>query len=354
MKLVKFSLTPPIAAISVALFAALSSFGGDRPANFVEYIETAGNGTTGTQWLRLDYTPSSRAIIEFEAALVKNKNQTHNFFCARGGAKVGTFTLFWLANKGLRWDYNNATGSKYINSPALEDKFAVKVDGGDFYYNNGADTSPTLATAAFTVGGRLMLFASYETSDESPTGNYAAIRLYSFKVTDRGETIYDLHPCVDAAGVAGLYDTVSQKILYSMGEDAFTAGAVVPTLWVEGDPAELGKVAPAYGWRSVAAGEGLSCTAPATVQNSQAHATLLGWQLFEGASEEPSETGGESPAVFTARSGLTILRWLWDAELNLAVKQTANGTVTAEEGWHDAGEETELTAVPEEGYAFAG
>ena len=285
MKLVKFSHSS-LVAMSVALCAALSSFGGDHPAKFVEYIETSGSGASGTQWLRLDCKPSSTATIEFKAALRKKVTQT--FFCARSDLKENTLSMFWIENSGLRWDYKDTVGNRYAAKDlATETPFTVKVSGGEFFYNGVKDANLSFATSTFTAGGRLMLFASYTTDDSAPTGNYAAIRLYSFKVTDGGETVCDLRPCVDGDGVAGLYDTVSRKILYSMGTDAFAASETeVPwppfvddTLTVTAVPGEDGSaVSPAYGTAPVEAGE-VVCTAPTGEQTDgeDLRYTFTGW-----------------------------------------------------------------------------
>ena len=62
-------------------------------------------------------------------------------------------------------------------------------------------------------------YVTFNYTGETPLENFTAL----VKVADGDETVCDLRPCVDGDGVAGLYDTVSRKILYSMGTDAFAA-----------------------------------------------------------------------------------------------------------------------------------
>ena len=365
-----------LAVFGAALAAAVlsfSSFGGTLPVKFVEYVETAGNGTTGTQWLRLDYTPSSKATFEFEAALVKNKNLTHNFFCARGNLKVDTFTLFWLANKGLRWDYNATNGGKYNSSPDLKEKFSVRVNGGGFFYNDVKDANLSYSTTTFTAGGRLMLFASYETSDAAPTGNFAAIRLYSFKAMEGDRTICDLWPCVDETGVAGLYDTVSEKILYSMGTEDFAAGGKevegpldqrtlpIPadTLRVHGWPFWVGTPDPAYGLTADLAAGDVTCTAPEgciTVVEGKQRASVAGWThetLPDGKTATFTESGEGTTCTFAHTAGnAERVTWNWAFEHVLSVESVAGGSVSGDTGWIAHGDEVTLTAVPAEGKAF--
>ena len=364
MKLGEFVLHP-IAAMSVALCAALSSFGGDHPAKFVEYIETSGSGASGTQWLRLDCKPSSTATIEFKAALRKKVTQT--FFCARSDLKENTLSMFWIENSGLRWDYANVGNRYAAKDLATETPFTVKVSGGEFFYNGVKDANLSFATSTFTAGGRLMLFASYATDDSEPTGNYAAIRLYSFKVTDGGETVCDLRPCVDGDGVAGLYDTVSRKILYSMGTDAFAASETeVPwppfvddTLTVTAVPVEhRGALGPAYGTTPVEAGA-VRCEAPADrveAEDGCARGKVGGWTLvsFDADLTETRNTSGTGTvcAYDHVAGESDKLVWQWDMEYALSVAEAENGTVTGETGWFTEGAEVTLTAVPDPDYGF--
>ena len=95
-------------ALGVIGLLAPSCAHGASVSNFVEYVETDGNNAPG-EYVLLDYTPSSNSVVETEVA-IRDLKISHGIFCTRGSTSTDRpFTLFYVGNSGLRWDYNRTT-----------------------------------------------------------------------------------------------------------------------------------------------------------------------------------------------------------------------------------------------------
>ena len=190
-------------------------------SKLIEYVQTDGNGTTPGEYVLLDYVPTSSSVVEADL-LLSSISQTHGIFCARGtDATVGTYTLFHVYNKGgtsgLRWDYNRTT-AEYQSIAATRSTVRCAPDG--LWLNGTKSTTINVSPATYTPANKLMLFASYTSptqTDPLPTGNYAAMCLYSFKAwDDSGATPrVCLVPCVDDDGLTALYDVVNDKLYHN-------------------------------------------------------------------------------------------------------------------------------------------
>lgn len=216
----------------LALFPLLA-LGAAAPAvaaDVAEYRQWL--GANGQYLLLDDFAPSARATIVAHASLNRVSGGNMTVFCCRyGDLFKNTFTLFYVPGTGFRFDYGNATK---FSGPAVKnaaESFTI-VASGTNYIVNGVSKA-TGAFADFIPGGgvcHLALFASNLNGDTSGLGNYADIKLYSFKVYDTvggvdGVLARDLHPCVDTDGKYGLYDTVSGRIYYA-GDGSFTISPV--------------------------------------------------------------------------------------------------------------------------------
>lgn len=178
-------------------------------------------GANGQYLLLDDFAPSARATIVAHASLNRVSGGNMTVFCCRYGDYIkNTFTLFYLSGTGFRFDYGNATKFSGPAANAAE-PFTIVASGTNYIVNG--ESKATGAFANFIPGGgvcHLVLFASNLNADKASLGNYADIKLYSFKVYDTvggvdGVLARDLHPCVDTDGKYGLYDTVSGRIYYA-------------------------------------------------------------------------------------------------------------------------------------------
>ena len=204
---------------SVALSASALSLRAADVARVVEYIQTDGSGSTVGEYVLLDYKPTASSFVEMDIMfLSQSANQT--LFCARGSKTTSsTFTLFFMPGNGFRWDYNR-TSAQYEAGFGVNERHVIRCGPTGFWTDGVKSDTIKVSPTSYTPANKMTLFASYTASTTAtpvPADNWANLRLYSFKAwDDNGETRkVHLRPCVDTAGVAGLYDLVSGKIYYN-------------------------------------------------------------------------------------------------------------------------------------------
>ena len=350
------------AAVLAALCLAASTAAGASVARFVEYVESDGVGSTTGEYVLLDYVPTSRSVVEARLALLKT-NENQGIFCARGNsAGANTFTLFYIGGKGLRWDYNRTT-ELYASGIVVGSNYLVRCTSEGFWLdgNKVIDASP----ANYTPANKMMLFASYTCQPtETPvaTGNYAKMRLYSFKAwDDDGATLsLALYPCVDTDGKAALYDVVNDKLYYNLKSDTdLTASATEvddPRTFLEvtATPVACGAPYPAYGRVQLTAGEQIEATFPAAWTNEAGTiaAACRGWRIYDGLGNV-IDSDSERSLTYVHPSPATYrrLEWVLDVECLVTSRAGANGTVPASE-WVRYGEVATVAATPDAGYAL--
>ena len=132
---------------------------------------------------------------------------------------MNTFSLFKL-NTTTRFDYDVTQNTMNTDiagarKTIIVDKNKVSIDGVDILQ---------LSSRSFTVGGRMWIGASY-TGNYTNVGNYALMKIYSFKISDNGYTLRNFLPVKRADGVVGLYDAVEGKFYTNQGTGNFVAGA---------------------------------------------------------------------------------------------------------------------------------
>ena len=221
----------------IAAVLTLSVSAGRLPSGFVElkYIEANGDQPVLTK-----YTPKGSTSVKMRLAL-NGTWKSQAIFCARGmDNNVRTFTMFWVANQGLRWDYGQsaAVGTVYDKSISSGEPFDLEIKRNEVYLNSSESPSSISheQPVDYLADNALVLFASYnaesnglqETTTFSNCGN---ICLYSLTVTEGNEVVMDLVPCLNhnQDDAVGLYDMVSGCFLAScrtslgMGESAEVA-----------------------------------------------------------------------------------------------------------------------------------
>lgn len=205
----------------------------------LEYIETTSTGKSGSsgegdQYILLDYTPTSNSVIETEVAM-RTKDYNQSVFCTRGtDNNKKALSLFWIAangtvpnDKGLRYDYDENTQFSGFDSITTEKHLlqctpdGLSIDGAP-----AAGTKPN--PHDFTVEGKgMMLFASYSKNRTESRGNYAKLRLYSFKAYDGGSATpaVDLVPCSNTTTHAVfLFDVANNRAYLNQGVTPFVGG----------------------------------------------------------------------------------------------------------------------------------
>ena len=190
----------------------------DIPAEYqsVEYIET-----TGTQKVTLNIIPKSTYKIESTFTITDlSKNST--IWCSRGSTTTNYSITAFNLTTGLRGDYGTSQNSLgMINNKS---KYTLTMDKNSWYINGDLITSGE--NNAFDGKNKLQLFASYYNGLDQHPGNYAYMKLYSFKVyNEQWQIISYLVPCYRISDtVAGLYDLVSGVFYTNNGTGEFVVG----------------------------------------------------------------------------------------------------------------------------------
>lgn len=144
----------------------------------------------------------------------------------------------------------------------------------------------------------------------------------------------------------------------------FVQGMAVSSgkLAILGEPSEFGAVTPSYGVvdRDYAAGESVTCKAPAFVSDAARgmRSVCAGYQVRTNGVvyvEGTFEGEGEREVTFDypdCETGAQFV-WQWAPEYSLTVVSAGHATVEiAGDGWFAPGEVVQVTAKPDEGYAF--
>lgn len=204
----------------------------------LEYIETAATGSggqgAGDQYILLDYIPTAGSVVEAEVAIL-SKTFNQSIFCARGSASdKNTFSLFWISattdpKRGFRWDYNCNTEYGGWGSVTEGSKVALTCKSAGLWIDD-IKTIDTSSKGTPSSTGKMMLFASYSGNNTGTRGNYAKLRLYSFKAYDGGSATptVDLVPCFNkTTKTVFLYDVANDKSYFNQGTTPFVGGLPV-------------------------------------------------------------------------------------------------------------------------------
>ena len=191
--------------LAIALLASMvSSLPAVTPDRYLEYVQS-----TADLYVDINYTPKSNTVVETQVAFMK-LDQNNTIFCSRRTDNT-TFTLFFIYDKNgsyFRWDYTNSGRRSAAFTPVADTIYYLKASGDGLYAFGQLAESTTQAT--FTPAKGMILFGSHKSdANIAATGNYARMKMYSFKAYDwddgRLVLSVDLVPA-ELNGVAGLYD----------------------------------------------------------------------------------------------------------------------------------------------------
>ena len=287
--------------LALAALCAASAFAaGTLPAGYteVEYIQGPGNARILTNYTPQPATDKVEAVAEWPANTI-SANVNQGVWCARGnGLQVDSWTLFVLGTQ-FRFDYSpNGHGVSLLANFTISTgtKYTITAENNTItYVANGLQVGSNSTPAySYTVGGPVMLFASYHSGTGSNLGNYGKQKLYSFKVWRSGELIHYFVPCKDSNGAATLVDICDNPATLTRS-GTFTAGTVghyfddslflIPddTLIIAGSPSNVGSPSPAYGNQTgLNAGDSFLVSCGEAVQtNGTLECFYQGWKLYD-------------------------------------------------------------------------
>lgn len=289
-----------------------------RPTKFVEYVQA-----TGSQYVKLDYVPNGRTTVQAQLA-IDDRGVNSTLVCSRREVS-DTFSMFYIGNTGFRWDFGVQGNDGLVSLPDGE-MHDVRFSGSQFVLDGDVSTVITpIPNDALTAPGGAVLFASgyYDEKGEvfSQLNNYARMKLYSLKFYEGSELMVDLYPCINATGVAALWDNVGEKVYASApatplvaGEKEISPFATSGVNVVSENP--VGTALPVYGMTEVAPGETVRCSVSPAVTNAEETACFecAGYRLFLHESDtEPWKEGTDNSFEYVQPEEDTIVRlvWLW-------------------------------------------
>lgn len=162
-----------------------------------------------SKYVETEFVPTRDTKIEMKLALT-DVSTSQTPFCARGNnTSINTYTTFYIANTGWRFDFSPNQNSSSVKAEAnrayliVTDSSGMSVDG---------ERIISTSVAQFTADGRLALFASHY--GNTSYGNNFTGRFYSFRAWDaQSNPALDLQPC-SLNGEVCFYDKVSKTYLH--------------------------------------------------------------------------------------------------------------------------------------------
>ena len=209
------------AVLSAMVALSLSVSAGALPPGFayLDYVEA-----TGSQPVITEYVPKNITSIRARMALTRT-DVSQTIFCARGEVYSDrTFTMFWIANKGLRWDYGLANGyhdGVYDKTGiSAGEPFDLDIRGNEVYLDGHKSVLSCSPVSDYQTDNALSLFAAYAVAQgglqESTTfSSLGYVRLYSLTAKEGDDVVLNLIPCLNSEHIVGLYDTVSGSFVAS-------------------------------------------------------------------------------------------------------------------------------------------
>ena len=329
MKLVKFALTPSVAAFSVALFAALSSFGGDSALyagsdhlvaqwdGIDNFLDEGGSGNrshdgSATVWSDLsgnghDITGLT-AYGSFASDMFRKTASSKNLSELKFGLTAKTFEVVVdVSAYSSGWIVPLSTTDSYFISLQKKDGKTLSMFFGS--KNTKAPNCYGLKDVPWPEGDKILISCSTDgvifLNGEKMSSNYTDYW------SANGDNVFcgssSSHGSTDVVGYGvsaiRLYDAVlsdEDRIRNAQIDRArFVDKATSDVLTVTATPESLGTVSPAYGTAPVEAGE-VVCTAPTGEQtdSEDLRYTFPGWELT-------TKHLGIGDAVVTSGEGTT-------------------------------------------------
>ena len=214
----------PVAALPTTLAEVETlSDGPVLPSGYteLEYIEG-----TGTQYIRLDFTPDSDTRVVLDHQLTDTQS-THAVLGSRTTSNKSDKYCVYIVSGQIRTDYGSDVYPAFTASAA---RIVLDKDGRVTKYGTQTQTA---TAATFTCPRPMALFSVQNVSgssvfDDQVDNRPVKMRLYSCRIYDGDTLARDLVPARRKSDSAvGLYDTVTDTFYGNAGTGSFTAGPEV-------------------------------------------------------------------------------------------------------------------------------
>ena len=162
-----------------------------------------------SKYVETQFVPTRDTKTEMKLAFT-DVSASQTPFCARGTAtSANTYTMFYIANAGWRFDFGSHQNSSAVKAEA-DRAYLIETDSSGLSVDGNQVISAT--AEQFTAWGRLALFASHY--GNTSYGNNFTGRFYHFRAWDAQSNLaLDLLPC-SVNGEVCFYDRVSKTYLH--------------------------------------------------------------------------------------------------------------------------------------------
>ena len=162
-----------------------------------------------SKYVETQFVPTRDTKTEMRLAFT-DVSASQTPFCARGNDTSGyTYTMFYIANAGWRFDFGYHQNSSAVKAEA-DRAYLIETDSSGLSVDGNQVISAT--EGQFTALGRLALFASHYKN--TSYGNNFTGRFYYFRAWNAESNLaLDLLPC-SVNGEVCLYDKVSKTYLH--------------------------------------------------------------------------------------------------------------------------------------------
>lgn len=172
--------------------------------------------TSGTQYIDTGFAPNQDTRVVMDLESVASHGDVP-LFGARVAYKNTAFSM-WLRDTSIQTDYNAL--SSVISLTTTQTRFVVDKNRN---VTTAAGVSTTQTAATFQSAYTAYLFGLNQAGTLNSSST-VSVKLYGCQMYDADTLVRDFVPCVDSAGVYGLFDKVNRKFYTNAGTGAFTGG----------------------------------------------------------------------------------------------------------------------------------
>lgn len=185
----------------------------------IEYIEG-----TGTQYIDTGFNPDNNTRVDIDFQFTDTAG-TSGWSCLFGAAdsssNENSFSV-WLNTSALEYYYGSSSKSFSVNGNT--DRHKANLNNA----TAAIDTDTiTMDDEAFSCSKNLFLLATSRTGEAT---YFSDCKIFSCKIYDNGTIVRDYVPCVNASGIAGLYDLANKSFYQNAGTGNFNAGAILSSI----------------------------------------------------------------------------------------------------------------------------
>ena len=215
-------------AVALAMAFSVGAALADEPAYYVEYIQSS-----GSQWIDTDVIGKAYTEIEVDVAatsydIVYYVTLIGSYAVAEGTDLVGIYIHSNAYGTWYKGRQSNATSIGRLKRQLLDCQI---LPGSQKFFVDGA--LKVTGTVADDINSNRSMYL-FGRNANGTFNNQCSVRVYGCRIWTLavdGETgevsrtlVRDFRPCVDAEGVAALYDDVSKVIFYNKGTGTFAVG----------------------------------------------------------------------------------------------------------------------------------